>query len=240
MNIDLKKNTFLALLAGGVIVLVVAFLLTYRVQEGAINKQASSPTEGEYPIDTENDGVYYNYQYGFRFDYPKEVFEKYTPIDSKEGKYILSMSNVVENQILGDTHLSLHIMSLNGDNNYPIVQKYNDIKELPLGVFEYSDDELDDLEKRNINPIGNTKKIKDVTIDDYDGFVSITDFVGRDTEPSEGHTFLISKNDVLISINVSTTGITYEDELKRLEIIENIVESFDFFDPQNPPSNLPR
>jgi hypothetical protein len=47
----------------------------------------ATPTESEFQIDLEDDGVYTNYKYGYRFEYPEDVFG--TASHTPDGDYVI-------------------------------------------------------------------------------------------------------------------------------------------------------
>jgi hypothetical protein len=125
-----------------------------------IQETTPSPTQSisEYSVDTVNDGVYINYENGFKFDYPEEIFTNYELSNPPGQKLIVKMSNAEARFELGSIYLLVYVNDIEKDSEFPVVQKYQDVKDLPAGVFEYSESNLKDLEEQGINPIGNIKK----------------------------------------------------------------------------------
>ena len=73
------KKFFAPLVATVVVVtIVLAGFLSRNNPFSSLSENKSNsptPTEVQYPVDTENDGVYTNYKYKFRFKYPIDIFK---------------------------------------------------------------------------------------------------------------------------------------------------------------------
>ncbi|OGO37348.1 MAG: hypothetical protein A2W35_02645 [Chloroflexi bacterium RBG_16_57_11] len=81
---NLIKTGFLILITFAVLLGVVAFisddnLLTKdSLQNNSRYKSEANPTESyQFPLDTENDGVYINYKFRYKFEYPADVFDSH-------------------------------------------------------------------------------------------------------------------------------------------------------------------
>jgi len=70
----LKNKKVIAIVLGLIIVSATAVFLTRKSVPSSVVD--ISPTPTEYPVDKENDGVYTNYKYGYKFEYPVDKFEQ--------------------------------------------------------------------------------------------------------------------------------------------------------------------
>jgi len=76
------KKYFAQLVATvAVVTIVLAGFLTRNNPFSSLSENKSNsptPIEVQFPIDDVNDGVYTNYKYGYKFEYPEDIFEQTT------------------------------------------------------------------------------------------------------------------------------------------------------------------
>lgn len=72
----LEKKEILTYFAGAIALLLLAFIFSNysRTSQEKVDQTTMAPTETTKQEDTVNDGVYTNYKYGFKFEYPEEIF----------------------------------------------------------------------------------------------------------------------------------------------------------------------
>lgn len=218
---SLKNKNFLILLAGGLFVLLVAVILSNKQISPARNQTTATLTEKEYPVDTENDGVYTNYKYGFRFEYPEDIFIKYIP---RKNKNSILQAEFNDNSEGGYPDMFSLVVSARADDEGKEV--FKKFQSLPIGVYESTDEDA-------AKYFNNRKKLRDVDIGKFKGVLLYSKFVGSDTEPYHGHVLIFEKDNIVISIGIqSPPGPNLADELEneRLGILDNIIDTLEIID----------
>src|SRR6266496_3769977 len=75
MKIKYKRKGILWLVG---VLLIGVIVLAHKQKSARLSVTQNSPTptsSQQYPVDAVNDSVYTNYKYGFKFEYPKEIFK---------------------------------------------------------------------------------------------------------------------------------------------------------------------
>ena len=194
-----------------------------------------TPTKSLYTVDRENDGIYVNYQYGFSFNYPKETFLYFKP-ETNSGEVTGAVFRDNEEGYPGNLNLNVHINSRDLESEY-----FNKWSEMPVNIFEYSDEFLSDERKAGREYISNTMKIRNIKVEDVDGIVLFRKYIGGETEPTNGHSVLLLKDSKVFTVNViSPSGLNSDPFInERLSILNKIIDSFDFFIPGSLSTNEP-
>jgi hypothetical protein len=156
---EMTKQTWIIVITSILLVLGL-LILKKKLASHEITSQPEQQTEitqtPEYPVDTENDGVYTNSQFGFKFQYPDETFVYQTPPSKSFNSYGWLKQEWFPDKHLGDYFLYLEIgksydnmytneeakkLSIDqsiGDRNVDYIHRLKPINNtIPNGIFYY-------------------------------------------------------------------------------------------------------
>jgi hypothetical protein len=220
-----QKSYLPTLLIVFVSVLIVLGLLNARnkrveMQRIQIQKQMAAQKLIEYPLDTENDGVYTDYKYGFTFKYPKDVFkyqmERYAKDNSDYAEISWDKLEDGSSYIGGIKEGAYIRFRVNSD---PISKEdkqrdFEHIYSSPVGVVNSKTPTME----------YETKKIRNLSIKGVQGMI-YDDLV--DYSYGNIHYFAAwKKDDNTFWLTVSTNN--KDESAKYKKMFEDIVSSFKF------------
>jgi hypothetical protein len=221
-----KKLVILPIIVGVIVIIGIAAIANkQKFTRHSVLQTSSTPASGQQdPVDTENDGVYINYQYGFKFRYPRDIFTYYSPITNH---------NVVMGANFNDDKDgNSGIYDLNDFTNYPwnnleYFQRYDKIQ---VNAFEYSEKFLEEERQKGITHDRNTMKVRNIEIDGVRGYLLLENYLSGETEPRNSHSFSLLKNGKVITIQISSPSGLNSDPYKnqRLKILNGIIDTFEF------------
>ena len=223
-KIQLADNKLLLILAVGALILLAFFFSRNpNIVSRLAQKSEPTPTQSEFPIDTENDGVYTNYQYGFRFEYPKEVFTYEEPVS---GKNILKLHLFEEENSIGELTLALYVRPKNAEQDFWLLEK---LQTLPLNTPVYSDEYLKSVEKENW-PIYNYLKIREKIVGGRKLYMYRSYHTGRQIDGWIGSSISIFwiDNENIFTIILSLPADNTRDAEGRL-ITNGVLDTLEFY-----------
>jgi len=217
MNMSLKIGKMLVepkhLALGAVfIVSVVILALSGLIKE---NKVKSEPTPStltwEKIVDSTEGGIYTNYTYKFKFDYPEYVF-KYSSLEideqtNKQDRSFLTEQFIVIPYLRVVAENVSHISQSNNEN-------FNEIASLNTGERKVIETE---------NSRSETIKLSQIHEGTMSGFTYYHEGYIEDTEPNFNYNLLLKDNDKMIHV---TLEIIPSDKEVFEKIFDEIVESF--------------
>lgn len=209
MAMKMKDKGFLIFLASGLVILIVTLLLNSELQ--------FLKTEPQRPATYEEvkDGKYINYKYGFSFEYPEDIFTNYSKLRAPES-FLLRSEDVGG---LPEYDLRLGVRDERVEEFY---EDYN----RELLVPEY-----DSEEEKNFSH--NEIVVKKLNTQENPGYIEygyLTPYTG-DIGASYYHNAKWLVDDKVLVINLITSGDPDTKRQERLDILNSIVNSMSFFEP---------
>lgn len=172
--------------------------------------------------DIENDGVYTNNEYGFKFNYNSSIFKIMTP----GGKVFYESkfdTGTKDNDWVG-RGLMLSIETVPSTDTY--YQVFENDQTLKLNEPKYSIQYLNDVDPSS-RPIENRIKVSTF----QDGHVIYSYSLPQsDIEPFFGYTAVWKKNNSLIKVDVFDF-MNDSRKAEQLSLINKIISTMQFFDP---------
>ncbi len=162
-------------------------------------------------------GKYINYKYGFSFEYPKDIFTDFNKLRGSESFLLRSK----EEGGLPEYDLRLGVRDEGVDEFY---EDYN----RKLLVPKYDSEEEKNFAHNEII-------VKKLNTQGYLGYIEygyLTPYA-RDIGASYYHNAKWLVNDKILSINLITSGDPDTKRQKRLDILNSIVDSLEFFEPED-------
>ena len=201
----LKNKKVIAIVLGFMAVSTIAIFLSDKKRLQEKEKVLTALILTECPIDSENDGVYTNYKYGYRFKYPVDKFEiKYS---NKEGSGWESINLGAEAE-KGKVILEVVGGGHNADFYKEALLVEDNAEWLP-GIIKISSE---DNEFALVKVFGNTPSRSEDKALFYAAY------------------FIRSKEKPFVIFSVATNGNNL-DVLRNYEsVFEEIVDSFEFID----------
>lgn len=226
-----KNKNFLLLLTGGLVVLLVAVVLNSNKIPSVGNQTTANPTEIEYPVDTENDGLYTNYKYRYRFNYPKEMF----PFMRVDGYF--HNATFYEERYLPDEDeeswigQGMRLFTGVGQEKYRqrSIEQFEINRNREDGDLLYPPDHFDNKPKDEW-PSFNDIKVENISTNGNPGYIIYKYYTGggKGVEPSYGYSATWKNGDDVIVVGV------YDNNENRkqlqLEVLREIIESMDFLE----------
>ena len=223
-KIQLADNKLLPLLAISALVLLVFFVSRNpNLVSKITQKTQPSPTETEYPTDTENGGIYVNNEYGFSFEYPAGIFTYEEPIS---GATALKFSLFEEENNIGKLTLALYVRPKNEEQAFWLLEK---LQTLPLNTPVYSDEYLKSVEKENW-PIYNYLKIREKIVGGRKLYMYRSYHTGRQIDGWIGSSISIFwiDNENIFTIILSLPADNTRDAEGRL-ITNGVLDTLEFY-----------
>jgi hypothetical protein len=148
-----KKSYLPTLLIVFVSVLIVLGLLKVRnkrteMQSLQIQEQMEAQQLIEYPMDTENDGVYTNSQFGFKFKYPEEILKYQAPVTN-----YLNSDGWLKQEWSPDKYSETYGLYLEIGESYDNKYTYEEAKKLSIDE-SIGDRDVDYIHR--LKPLNNT------------------------------------------------------------------------------------
>ena len=183
-------------------VLVGVFVISKR-QPKLVNQVTETPGTLTEKVDKDDDGMYINYKYGYKFEYPSDKFELLDPNAVNPSRVWIYQS--------GDEYIKLSV-SIGNDN---FLQFYKDLYELEINK---------NMQYRH----GTSTKLADGSSDNYKQVVFSSDTnPGAEIEPSISYSSVWLKEDSsIITLNFFTGSYNFLNENRY--IFDQIVKSFEF------------
>ncbi|HTK03183.1 MAG TPA: hypothetical protein VL401_00200 [Alphaproteobacteria bacterium] len=191
------------------------------------NQETSNTTptqEDKFPVDTVNDGVYTNYKYGFKFEYPKIIFKTVT----SDGN---SFYENESNPRYGATDFGLRLDVFTTSSS-DFIKIFHDDDMLSIGQPKFSDAYLKSFSSDDDRPYENKIKAARFT----NGHLIYSYYSGwGGVEPFYGYIASWKNKEVIVNISIYNTNELRKQE--QLNIINGIIKSMRFFDLSTPSSN---
>lgn len=235
---------FLLLIAISIAIIVTTVALRTKDEEIQTSRITSQPSPDErgssltpgYPIDEVRNGIYTNHKYGFRFEYPQEIFITFDNHQSENNKLEKSNYFVEFKDVTGDGYpiKNYNLRVYAGYGGIPIGHPagfgstFGDYYKRPIGVplFESQGD---------ASQTHNELKIKNIKNDKFTGYVfydyQTESLLNEGTEASVSYIADIAKGDLFITFIISSPVSANRDTLKqvRLELLEKLIDSLEFY-----------
>lgn len=217
------KNDYLLV---KLIVLVLVLVLSYKFMPILTSKLTpkASPTPQPTPaflIDTENDGIYTNYQYGFRFKYSKDKFVVQFSKQDSSTWFNEQSDKVIESGPMGlnpDSGVWLNVSAFEAD---PLSQRFLRVYNLETGqTDEAGETKLYSTEKPNYKQVVYFSKTPE----------------SRGIEHSVSYVSEWILNKKIYIKLFFAAGDNKEQLLKQYKpAFDQVVNSMEFFEPSNTP-----
>lgn len=212
MKPNFGRKYFLTLLAA-VAVIVISIVISQDVStlkndnEGKMPEVVSTITP--VLIDEVNDGVYTNYIYGFRFEYPKDVFLKFTTHDNGLSSNLTTYPEV-DMQTRKDALIAIYVYDSSRTAREDHIGWFN---------FMFTNSHETDPNGRKITSQDDFEEYKRVVYE--------TDTSDLTYEKGYGYSAIyLKENSPVIQITLST--VSKETKSKYENIFKNIINSFQF------------
>lgn len=207
-----NKNYILVLLA--IVVVVLGVFNISSLKNKSADRSTPTPTVAPIPIDNVNDGVYTNYKYGYRFEYPADKFVLLYPKAENDGR--------------------MWIYQLTGESDYENEYIYLSVTQRIDSWREFYED-IYNLRKGESLPNKHEvyTKLESRVTSNY-RFVAAFFKTNpeAETEHSVGYSAIwLKENNFTIILDFFTDPERYEEFLlENKNIFDDIVESFEFID----------
>lgn len=185
-----------------------------NTQENNITPAHNVTDENEEVYETVENGVYTNYKYGFRFEYPNDVFINVNFLGNP------ASASFNDNEHGGYPQEYTMRIGINVEREEKEFE-YN--LRRALNVPEFTD--------KDKSPINNylTEQIREPNLIGYIKFGYFTEYA-EDYEPTITHTAVLKHNDTLLFIDIGSPPIEGVKE-GQYEILKDVISSLQFFDP---------
>lgn len=214
---------------GVVVYIIISFGLQERFKPTSQQQPLPANNQEGFRIDTENDGIYTNYKYGFKFEYSIDSFP-FTRANEDSVKFYESRFVPKDTAFEDWIGEGMWLYAGVAEEKYRqfSLEEFEKNKNRPLNEPYYLDEFFKDKPEREW-PYDNNVKIEDITTDGLEGFIlySYPTGGGGGTEPAYGYKASWRKGDIVITVGVYDRNDSRKDILLR--IIQKVTNSMDFF-----------
>lgn len=224
MAVKKRGDNRLVLLAVAALLLIALFAVwmngSQKQQEevGVVSRPQVTPKPIEETIEN---GVYINHTFGFKFEYPEEVFGETVLVQSSDYGFHRGF------QKKGLTYDGWGLSVYASESSIDQFTKY---REMSPGIPLYSESEYEQKPKYEW-PIANTIKLTNITTQGRLGYIDyMYSTGGGEGEPTWGYSASWRDQDrvITLSVNVARGADYLESEYKQ--VFFNVVNGFEFID----------
>lgn len=225
------SNFWVLPFAATILVLVVVLTNRPNNNQSLFRNTPPTPTGYEYPIDTENDGVYTDFKYGVRFKYPKDIFIYQDGTNVKDDATYVYWDKLEDGSSYAGgneegAHVRFQVNNI-GMAKESIRHRFQDIYSHDIGVVNPKDDVVE----------FETRKLRNLEIERGLGMIyerleehAVYDEMGKYYSSGPEYFFAAwRKGDDTFWLTVSTNNKEEKDQYKK--IFDDMVASIELFEP---------